>query len=105
MEFQNDSQNIKELQESLEKLENQVVELQDQLEVKEQVIKFLQLQILEKKMNDTTCDTDNLIQVYETKTVADHSLSSDEKESLINNFEDDDFNLLEHRQHSELVLV
>ena len=33
--FQNHNQNIKELQESLEKLENQVIELQDQLEMKE----------------------------------------------------------------------
>ena len=81
--FQNDNQNIKELQESLEKLENQVVELQDQLEMKEQVIKFLQLQILEKKMSGATCDTDNLIQVCGTETVTDDSLSSDEKESLI----------------------
>ena len=103
--FQNDNKKIKELQKSLEKLENQVVELQDQLEMKEQVIKFLQLQILEKKMNDTTCDTDNLIQVCETKTVTDDSLSSDEKESLINSFEDDVFNHLQHWQHSELVFV
>ena len=65
-QLQNDNQNIKELQESLEKLENQVVELQDQLEMKEQVIKFLQLQILEKQMNDATCDTNNLIQNCET---------------------------------------
>ena len=103
--FQNDNQNIKELQESLENLENQVVELQDQLEMKEQVIKFLQLQILEKQMNDATCDTNNLIQVCETKTVTDDYLSTDEKESLINNFEDDDFNQLQHRQHSKVVLV
>ena len=67
--FQNDNKKIKELQESLENLENQVVELQDQLEMKEQVIKFLQLQILEKKMNGATCDTYNLIQVHETETV------------------------------------
>ena len=92
--FQNDNQNIKELQESLGKLENQVVELQDQLEMKEPVIKFLQLQIIKKKMNDLTCDTYNLIQVCETKTLTNDSLSSDEKESLINNFEDNDFNLL-----------
>ena len=85
-------------------MRNQVVELQDQLEM-EQVIKFLQLQILEKKMNEATCDIDNLIQVCKTETVTDDSLSSDEKESLINNFEDGDFNQLQHWQHSELVLV
>ena len=56
-------------------------------------------------MNDATCDTNNLIQVCETKTTTNDSLSSDEKESLINNFKVDDFNLLQHRQHSELVLV
>ena len=67
----------KKLQEALEKLENQVVKFQDQLEMKKQVIKFLQLQILEKKMNDTTCDIDNLIQVCETNIVTDDSLSSD----------------------------
>ena len=34
-----------------------------------------------------------------------HSLSSDEKKSLINSFEYDVFNQLQHRQHSELVFV
>ena len=42
-QLQNDNQNIKEHQEALEKLENQVVKLHDQLEMKEQVIKLLQL--------------------------------------------------------------
>ena len=64
--LQNDNQNIKELQEVVEKLENQVVKLQDQLEMKEQVIKLLQLQFLEKQMNGDTCDTDDLVQVCET---------------------------------------
>ena len=67
-------------------MENQVVELQDQLEMKEQVIKLLQLQFFEKQMNDVTCDTDDLVQLGETKTMIDDSLSSDEKESLINSF-------------------
>ena len=52
--------------------------------MKEQVIKFLQLQILEKQMNDATCDTYNLIQVCEIETMTDDSLSSCEKEFLIN---------------------
>ena len=56
-------------------------------------------------MNDATCDRYNLIQVCERETVTDDCLSSDEKEFLINFFEDDDLNLLQHRQHSELVLV
>ena len=64
--LQNNNQNIKELQEVVEKLENQVAKLQDQLEMKEQVIKLLQLQFLEKQMNDDTCDTDDLVQVCET---------------------------------------
>ena len=92
--LQNNNQNIKELQEALENLENQVVKLQDQLEMKEPVIKILQLQFLEKKMNEVACDTDDLVQLGETKTMTSDSLSSDEKESLINNFEDDVFNQL-----------
>ena len=47
-------------------------------------------------MNDVTCDTNDVIQLGETKTMTDDSLSSDEKESLINSFEDDIFNQLQH---------
>ena len=70
--------------------------------MKEQVIKLLQLQFLEKKMNYATCD---LVQLGETNTMTDDYLSSDEKESLINSFENDVFNQLQHRHHSELVSV
>ena len=73
--------------------------------MKEKVIKLLQLQFLKKKMHDDTCDTDDLVQVCEGETVTDDSLSSDEKESLINSFEYDVFNQIQHRQHSELVFV
>ena len=70
--------------------------------MKEKVLKLLQLQFLEKKMNDVTYD---LVQLGQKKTMTEDSLSSDEKEFLMNSFEDDDFNQLQHRQHSELVLV
>ena len=63
-------------------MENQVVKLQDQLEMKEHVIKHLQLQFLRTQMNDVTCDTGDLVQLGEIKTMTNDSLSSDEKESL-----------------------
>ena len=56
-------------------------------------------------MNVVTCDTNELVQVCEIETVTNDSLFSDEKKSLINSFEYDVFNKLQHRQHSELVSV
>ena len=54
--------------------------------MKEEVIKLLQLQFLEKQMKDVTCDTDDLVKLGETNTMTHDSLYSDEKESLIKKF-------------------
>ena len=88
--------------------------------MKEQVITFIQLKLLRKEIiNDScdtndliqqvdaschrvdllqkvyyTCDTNDLVQPGHTNHVIDNSLFTNEKESLINSFEDGVFNQL-----------
>ena len=82
---------IKELQDSLHELDNWVVDLYKQLDMKDKLIEALQRKLMEKEhkmptmqMVDVTCDTNDLMVYTNTKNdMIDDSLSSHEMKSFI----------------------
>ena len=66
--LQNTNQEIKEPQESLDDLENEVINLYKKLETKNQFIEFLQMQLIkkEKETINATCETSDLIHLDDT---------------------------------------
>ena len=64
--LQNQYQEIKKLQDAIKELQNTVVNIYNQIGMKEQVIEILQLQLTEIEMIDATCDTSDLIQMVDT---------------------------------------
>jgi hypothetical protein len=65
--LQNANQEIKELQDSLHELDNWVIDLHKQIDLKDKLIEALQLKLIEKEqqienMVDATCATNDLIQ-------------------------------------------
>ena len=64
--FQNDNREIKELYEYLHELDNQVIDLHNQIDLKDKFIQTLQLKLIEKEkqienMVDVICDTNDLM--------------------------------------------
>jgi predicted nucleic acid-binding Zn-ribbon protein len=65
--LQNTNQEIKELQDSLHELDNWVIDLHKQIDLKDKLIEALQLKLIENEqqienMVDATCATNDLIQ-------------------------------------------
>jgi predicted RNase H-like nuclease (RuvC/YqgF family) len=68
--LQNVNQEIKELHDSLHELDNWVVDLHKQIDLKDKLIEALQLKLIEKEkqienMVDATCDTNDLMQMVD----------------------------------------
>ena len=64
--LQTDNREIKELYESLHELDNQVIDLHNQIDLKDKFIQTLQLKLIEKEkqienMVDVICDTNDLM--------------------------------------------
>jgi len=65
--LQNTNQEIKELQDSLHELDNWVIDLHKQIDLKDRLIEALQLKLIENEqqienMVDVTCATNDIIQ-------------------------------------------